>query len=387
LLLFDDNVAAERVRELLREYRCRLELRPLNCHELAPSGEIVDLVLVVGPFDKPDTDAIFERIYNDVGQPGSFVPLVILDDAADDNTRRRRFEIGFDAQLPARPSREELVIQLEALLRIRSKCEEHRATTTALRRENRRLRLFSEQVDQELTLAGKLQQSFLPRSLPNLGPVRFAVRYEPSSAVGGDFYDLLRLDEKTVGGYVADAMGHGVPAGLLTVYVKKGVIVKEIHSTGYRLLEPNEVLGNLNADLLAQELSENPFITMAYFTLDVEQLRLRCSRAGHPYPMLIRADGTIEPIRPDGLMLGVAETQFEVRDQVLRPGDRVLFYTDGIDGGRYESYREGFVSLQACLADHQHLSIDSLLDTICRAMFPEDRRDDDLTLLALEISR
>src|SRR5690349_18023167 len=118
--------------------------------------------------------------------------------------------------------------------------------------------------DAELDLARRIQMSFLPQALPEVAGVRFSVHHALCGRVGGDFYDVFRLDESHVGLYVADAMGHGVPASLLTIFVKKGVRPKEVFGHHYRLLPPEEVLQRLNRELIEQKLSDTPFITMLY---------------------------------------------------------------------------------------------------------------------------
>src|SRR4051794_22554360 len=150
---------------------------------------------------------------------------------------------------------------------------------------NQRLQQAYQQIDRDLVLARRLQASFLPTTLPAVGRVRFAACYRPCGQVGGDFYDVLRLDEDHVGFYVADAMGHGVPASLLTVFLKKAVQTKEIADGSSRLLPPDEVLARLNRDLIAQELADLPFITMVYGLLDCRDGRLQFARAGHPHPL------------------------------------------------------------------------------------------------------
>src|SRR5438445_131724 len=127
-------------------------------------------------------------------------------------------------------------------------------------RINKRLQQAYQQIDQELELAQRIQASFLPQTLPQVPHVRFAVHYLLCGRVGGDFYDVFRLDERHVGFYVADAMGHGVPASLLTIFVKKGVKTKEVFGRQYRLVPPGEVLQRLNKDMIDQQLSESPFI-------------------------------------------------------------------------------------------------------------------------------
>src|SRR2546421_8139 len=121
----------------------------------------------------------------------------------------------------------------------------------------------------------RLQWPSLPKALPGWAGARFAVHYSRCGRVGGDFYDVFRLDESHVGLYVADAMGHGVPASLLTIFVKKGVRAKEVFGKQYRLVPPDEVLSRLNRELIDQQLSESPFITMIYGLFNHQQGTLR----------------------------------------------------------------------------------------------------------------
>ena len=95
-------------------------------------------------------------------------------------------------------------------------------------RATKRLQAANQQMDQELELARRLQESFLPQSLPQLPSVRFAVKYKPCSRVGGDFYDVFRLDESTSASISPMRWATACPASLLTIFVKKGVRAKDI---------------------------------------------------------------------------------------------------------------------------------------------------------------
>src|SRR5262249_3479613 len=193
------------------------------------------------------------------------------------------------------------------------------------------LEAASRQLDRELELARRIHQSFLPQRLPHVPQVRFAVRYQPCGQVGGDFYDVFRLDEQHLGFYVADAMGHGVPASLLTIFVKKGVRAKEIFGQQYRLVPPGEVLQRLNTDLIEQDLSENPFTPMVYVLLNFCDGSLSFARSGHPYPLYLPRDGEPCTWQVEGSLLGVFDTVYPMQSHQLRPGDKVLLYTDGMD--------------------------------------------------------
>jgi sigma-B regulation protein RsbU (phosphoserine phosphatase) len=212
-----------------------------------------------------------------------FVPFLFLTEEHH-TARAACFDAGADAALSRPFSSAELLAQVGALLRIKETHDRLIDKTAEIHRINKRLQQAYQQIDQELALAQRIQSSFLPQTLPQVPHVRFAVHYLLCGRVGGDFYDVFRLDERHVGFYVADAMGHGVPASLLTIFVKKGVRAKEVSGQSYRLVPPDEVLGRLNRDLIDQQLSEQPFITMVYGLLDHYEGTIQLARAGHPYP-------------------------------------------------------------------------------------------------------
>jgi sigma-B regulation protein RsbU (phosphoserine phosphatase) len=135
-----------------------------------------------------------------------------------------------------------------------------------------------------------------------------------------------------VGFYVADVVGHGMPAALLTMFIKKALVTKRIVGNSYEIVPPHVSLGELNRDICQQNLSACHFCTALYCVLDTESLTLTYCRGGHPEPILIRADGST--LRPDGkgALLGVfEEEEFTSSTLQLAPGDRLLLYTDGAE--------------------------------------------------------
>ncbi|MGB0767454.1 MAG: PP2C family protein-serine/threonine phosphatase [Phycisphaeraceae bacterium] len=191
-------------------------------------------------------------------------------------------------------------------------------------------------LDEELRMAAQLQREFLPSELPELDPVSFHVLYRPAGYVSGDIYDVVRLDEHHVGFFVADAVGHGVPAALMTVYIKRSLRCKAIDPAeprGYRLLAPGEALAKLNADMIGTQSGKVRFATACYGVLDTRTMKLTIARAGHPFPMLLRGeDDEVETIEPEGGLLGVFEDEvYEEQTVQLKPGDRMLLYSDGFE--------------------------------------------------------
>ncbi len=110
-----------------------------------------------------------------------------------------------------------IIAQLDA---VHAEVEELRAELNLLRRRDETLNFYLHRLDEELRLAARLQQDFLPRELPQLGPVHFHTLFRPAGYVSGDLYDVVRLDQRRVGFYLADAVGHGMPAALLTMFIK-----------------------------------------------------------------------------------------------------------------------------------------------------------------------
>jgi len=191
------------------------------------------------------------------------------------------------------------------------------------------------QMDEELRLAARLQQQFLPGPLGDDLPVSIDVLYRPAGYVSGDIYDVIRLDERYVGLFIADAVGHGVPAALLTMYIKRCLQPKAIDPAdprGYRLARPDEAIARLNRDMCRQQTETIRFATACYAVIDTGSGRVWVARAGHPYPLVFREGGEIQPIAPEGALLGVMEDEdFEVEQVTLKPGDRLIMYSDGLE--------------------------------------------------------
>ncbi|MEX2672917.1 MAG: SpoIIE family protein phosphatase [Phycisphaeraceae bacterium] len=192
-----------------------------------------------------------------------------------------------------------------------------------------------DKLDEELRLAAQLQREFLPEKLPTMEGLEFHVLWRPASYVSGDIYDVMRLDEHHLGFFVADAVGHGVPAALLTMFIKRSLHTKVIDpslAAGYRLVEPRDTMTQLNRDLLQHNRGQIRFTTACYGIIDNRTRTATIARGGHPYPILLRAGGSTEMVDPEGPLLGVFEDEpFEQVTVQLDTGDRLLLYSDGFE--------------------------------------------------------
>jgi len=313
-----------------------------------------------------------------------FVPILFVSSDREAG-RITGLQSGADAQLLRPFVRGELLAQVQALLRLKRSYDSLKEESTEFHDINDRLREAYQQTEYELELARRIQLSLLPQTLPDMLPARFAVRYRPCGRVGGDFYDLFRLDENHVGLYVADVVGHGLPAALLTIFLKKAVKTKEIDDRHYRLLPPDDVLQSLNRELISQAVAENPFITMIYALFDRRDSTLAFSRAGHPHPIYVPRWDEPQLLQVHGTLLGVFDTQFTVQTQRLRPGDKVLFYTDGIGSNDNEGQQTSTERLLAALDQYRTRPIDELVAGLSRDLLEQVGPVDDFTLLGMEV--
>lgn len=204
---------------------------------------------------------------------------------------------------------------------------------THLQRLGEQLNRYFSEIDQEMRMAGRLQRDFMPRELPEIGPLHFEFVFQPATWVSGDLYDVFRIDEHTVGVFLADAMGHGVAAGLLTMFLRYALVTKRITGNHYVVVPPSAALDHLHRCLLRQKLPNAQFVTAVYLTIDTRTGHCRLARGGHPYPLLVDTDGAVRELRSSGSLLGIADipVEFEETSFTLSPGQKLVLYTDGIE--------------------------------------------------------
>lgn len=289
--------------------------------------------------------------------------------------------------VPHTCSPEELAGRLAGLAAARPIVDQLQRENALLRKCDSGLNSQISQLDEEMRLAARLQVDFLPRAMPEVNGCSFSVLFRPAAYVSGDIYDATRLDEDHIGFYVADAVGHGMPAALLTIFIKRTLQGKEIVGSSYRIVPPDEALAHLNNELLHQQLSLCQFVTMAYFVFNTRTLELQYARAGHPLPMLLKANGQMSELQADGALLGVfPDEKFPLTRHQLEPGDSVLVYSDGFEsafpdssGPVNERYRLEFSKLAAPNARERFDAMAQLLDQQEGSLHQRD----DLTALML----
>jgi sigma-B regulation protein RsbU (phosphoserine phosphatase) len=249
--------------------------------------------------------------------------------------------------------------------------------------EGRAARRRDRKQEREFEEARLIQRGLLPTAIPQVSGIELAVSWQPAEGVGGDCFDTIAF-QGAVGVSVADIAGKGLPAALLMSNLQAAV-----RAFAQDTASPASICASVNR-LLCRNMAAGRFATFCYARIDAAARRLTYANAGHNPPLLIRPNGAVEPLATGGMVLGVfPETGYEHAEVTLEPGDRLVFYTDGITECRNADGEEyGEERLRACALAVRDRSADAiraaLLDDVNR--FNGGRFEDDATLIVAAIT-
>lgn len=365
--------------------------------ELDCSGNTVGAtgpaLAVLGPeVTRAETCRLLDRLH------GGLVPVVVL------TSTEEQANCGADAGgvvidkisapadriatlLFALGERQEVVRKLAQELRVSN------ASHGGMRGEMERLR-------EELHQAGAVQRELLPSLLPKVPGLDFSAIFRPVGYVSGDIYDARMIDEHRVAIFIADAVGHGVPAALLTVALRHSLATHAQQDGRWVAVEPAEALSRLNKHLCEREHPVQRFATAVFGHVDVRTRRVTLAGAGHPPPLLFGAGG-MERIETDGPLLGVfREADFNQVSFVVEPGQTLVMHTDGFEsvfpeGNNWASgsgrFNHLYVERLGAMARQAHeagSTLDSAMQTMAQYLDTQAgslHQLDDVTALAMSV--
>jgi serine phosphatase RsbU (regulator of sigma subunit)/anti-anti-sigma regulatory factor len=231
--------------------------------------------------------------------------------------------------LPKSPHSEEMGVAVRNALERRHLLAERERLHRALQHKVRQLEETSEVLRRDLERAEVIQRALLPHSPPPMEGYCIQAVYRPGQHVGGDLYDVVRLGERHLAFYLADATGHGVTSAMLSVLFKQRLVLVD-PATGLAL-PPAEVLAAVNRSICEAHAAPGLFLTAVFGLLDTSESSLTLASAGHP-PVLHTRDGReTRLVRRTGPALGLApDAHFGQERLQLLAGDRILLYTDGL---------------------------------------------------------
>jgi sigma-B regulation protein RsbU (phosphoserine phosphatase) len=237
--------------------------------------------------------------------------------------------------------------------------------------------------EREVAEARSIQQGLLPKSIPQQAGYEIAGAWQPAQSIGGDYYDVLEFDESTLGLCIADVAGKGLPAALLMSNLQAAV-----RGLASPSLSPDGLCARLNS-LVCHNTGNDRFITFFYAQLDGPARLLQYTNAGHNAPILLHRDGAHERLETGGGVLGVFPHQtFAAGAAKLAPGDRVIFFTDGVTEACDAAGEEfGDARLLHLLQEHRMATASALQEKILAVAgeFSQGHWHDDATLLVLAV--
>ena len=250
-------------------------------------------------------------------------------------------------------------------------------------REARRTRQELSELQAELAIAARIQQSLLPEPIVARENLDIVAAMLPARHVSGDFYDFFQIDASRFGFVVGDVSGKGMPAALFMA-VSRTIL----RSTALRGAPPNESLAAVNR-LLVPQGGGHMYVTLFYGILDLTSGRFEWSLGGHAPPLLLRAQSGPSPLEgPRGLMVGMFDdAEYEMAEKILHPGDTILVYTDGVtEAANASGEMFGRKRLISTFRDfHPNSAAGAVERVITNVGFftGESPRADDVTLLAV----
>ena len=348
--------------------------------------EMPDLILLDIMMPKKDGYEVCAELKNDSRTAN--IPIIFLSAKSQIEDKIKGLDLG-GADYVTKP-----FDRGEVLARVRVQLKISRLTRKLIGANEELLRK-QEILDEDLKAAAGIQRSLLPQSIPETETLDMAWRFMPCDRIGGDIFNVVRLDEDHWGIYMLDVSGHGVPSALVAVSVSQMLhtqhnrLLKKTKKEApyYEIVPPSQVLNALDREYPIDRFDK--FFTISYIIIDTHSNRITYSNAAHPPPVLIRRDGELELLEKGGTIIGMGGVlPFEEGSVQVRSGDRLFVYTDGIIEYRNEA-RElyGGERFYAELSRLRDRSITDLIDGVINAImrFGNDQPpQDDVTLLGLE---
>ena len=235
--------------------------------------------------------------------------------------------------------------------------------------------------EREFEEAREIQGGLLPKEIPQIGGHEIFGSWQPASAVGGDYFDIVRFSHSSIALCIADVAGKGMPAALLMSNLQAAV-----KAFASEWMQPRDIAVKVNR-VICSNISANRFITFFYCLYNARNRKLLYTNAGHNAPVLLRRDGSHARLREGGAVLGVfPRWNYEQNEIELATGDRLVLFTDGVTEARTSSGEEfGDERLIGLLVRNRHLRAEELQQKVMGAVanFSGGEFQDDATLIVM----
>ncbi len=241
-----------------------------------------------------------------------------------------------------------------------------------------------------LNYARKIQMALLPKELPSTDRYEFEAYYSPAEIIGGDIYDVILYENQYLIFYIADVAGHGVPAAMLTVFVREALKITSTVLNKTILNSPMQVLKELNKKLIDAEFEGSPQVTIFYCIYSLDDKILTYSSAGHHPAVLLRDE------RKDLLLLGepsvplgwFEDIKFYEEEFTLKENDKLLLFTDGLFEN-LPGIEDGYEFINKILVNNKKLSLKKIIKKMVseRNKIANKFQDDDIAILGFNVKK
>lgn len=367
ILLVDDSPANLRLlSKILSEEGYTVRAAPSGASALSTiRKEAPDLVLL--DIIMPDMDGyeVCRALKND--EETRDIPIIFLSAKDEVEDKVKAFQAGGIDYIPKPYQMEEVLVRVKThldLIRIRKRERE------------------------ELVLAGQVQRSILPTDFSDIDSFNIILHYLPCGEVGGDIYDIARLDNTRVRIFIADAIGHGVRGALVSMLIKSEYEkIKAVYS------DPAMLLKNLNHAFLTRYENLYDFFPALVMDFHTDKKNIVFSSAGLKSQFMIKNNDSLIPLSTRGKMIGIASgSLFENSEQSYSDKDKVLIFTDGL----YEQFNSAGESfemhrVEKLVQDNAELSLGDIAAEILNGLkefVGTEKRineNDDITIIGIEI--
>jgi len=317
------------------------------------------------------------------------IPIIFLSAMGDSEDKIKGLNLGGTDYVTKPFNAGELLARVTTQLKIKHLTED-------ILRANEELRKKQQALDADLKAAAEIQKSLLPTHLSLPSSLELSWQFQPCDAVGGDIFDVFRLDEDHWAFYMLDVSGHGVPAAMITVSAQQrlqpdsGLLIQRDigQPSHYHITPPAAVLERLDKEYPIDRFDK--YFTITYMVLNVKKGHLMYSSAAHPSPVLSRKNAEIEILKEGGTIIGMdGILPFDEGEKYLRPGDTLFLYTDGLP--EYRNRKGEFFTEKRLLEEiiqkkGQPLAsaTQEIVETIISDFGDNNPPQDDITLLAVK---
>lgn len=359
--------------------------------------ELPDLIL--SDWMMPGMNGIeFCRAFRDISNE-AYSYFILLTSKSEKNEVAQGLDAGADDFLTKPVSSNELRARISAGERILRMQRELFQKNQIVSETLDELQRVYDAIDKDLMQARKIQESLVPELSRDFGSSEVSLLLKPCGHIGGDLVGMFSPGLNCVGFYSIDVSGHGITSAMMTArlggylsstYFDQNVGMEKKFNSFYELRLPEKVADLLNARLIADTGVEEYF-TMAYCICDLRTGQIKMVQAGHPHPLLIRKNGTMEFIGQGGVPVGlISDVTYDQEVFYMEKGDRLLLYSDGFteahleDGSMLDS--EGLIDLvHKCKPDQNGQEfLDDLYWNLTQVMAKGEGLEDDISATLFE---